>query len=70
MIQLDSRIWVRAGDIKSLLEDIECYKAIRLYERFNLMGLPFGAWGDNPNKLVELIEILKPLDQHYHPKII
>ncbi len=70
MIQLESRIWIRAGDIKKHFEDIESYRAIRMYQRFNLMGLPYGAWGDNPNKLVELIEMLKPLDQHYHPKII
>ena len=34
------------------------------------MGLPHGAWGENPNKLVELVELLAPIDEFYHPPVI
>lgn len=68
MVMLEGGIWLKAQEIKDILNDDECYKAIHLFQRFQLMGLPYGAWGENPNKLLELIELLVPLDQHYHPK--
>ena len=70
MIMLENGIWLKASAIKEILNDDECYRAIHLFQRYQLMGLPYGFWGNNPNKLVELVELLMPLDQHYHPRII
>jgi len=34
------------------------------------MGFPHGHWGNNPNRLVEVVDLLDPLDKIYHPRSV
>lgn len=53
-----------------MLQDIEALAAVQFYLRWKRLGLPYGSWGVNPNKLVEVVELLEPLDMFYHPRMI
>ena len=53
-----------------MLEDIEALSAVQFYLRWKRMGMPYGPWGMNPNKLVEVVDLLDPLDGFYHPRMI
>ncbi len=57
-------------EIPGILKDEDALSAIRFYQNYKRMGMPFGAWAYNPNKLVEIVELLAPLDELYHPPII
>lgn len=69
-VKLKSDIWVKVHDIPELLKSVEAFSAIRFYIRWRTFGFPYGPWGLNPNVLVEVVEILDPLDRLYHPKMI
>lgn len=58
-----------ALEINRALEDLEAAEAIQFYLRFKRMGMPFGPWGQNPHKLVQVVDVLEPLDELYHPKV-
>lgn len=69
-IRLKTDEWVKAYEIPGMLEDIEALSAVQFYLRWKRMGMPYGPWGMNPNKLVEVVELLDPLDGFYHPRMI
>ena len=69
-VRLKTDEWVRAYEIPGMLEDIEALSAVQFYLRWKRMGMPYGPWGMNPNRLVEVIDLLDPLDVIYHPRII
>ena len=69
-VRLKTDEWVRAYEIPGMLEDIEALSAVQFYLRWKRMGMPYGPWGMNPNRLVEVIELLDPLDGFYHPRMI
>lgn len=69
-VRLKTDEWVRAYEIPGMLEDIEALSAVQFYLRWKRMGMPYGPWGMNPNRLVEVIDLLDPLDGFYHPRMI
>lgn len=69
-VRLKTDEWVRAYEIPGMLEDIEALSAVQFYLRWKRMGMPYGPWGMNPNKLVEVVDLLNPLDGFYHPRMI
>lgn len=69
-VRLKTDEWVRAYEIPGMLEDIEALFAVQFYLRWKRMGMPYGPCGMNPNKLVEVIDLLDPLDGFYHPRMI
>lgn len=40
------------------------------YERFKHLGLPYGPYAYNPNKLIEVIDLLESSDRLYHPPML
>ncbi len=56
--------------IEKALKSEVANDAVRFYLRYRIMGYPYGSWGNNPNKLVEIVELLKPIDDAYHPRLI
>ena len=69
-IRLRTDEWVRAYEIPGMIEDTDAIFAIQFYLRWKRMGMPYGPWGMNPNKLIEVVDLLDPLDRFYHPKMI
>ena len=69
-VRLKTDEWVRAYEIPGMLEDIEALSAVQFYLRWKRMGMHYGPWGMNPNRLVEVIDLLDPLDGFYHPRMI
>ncbi len=69
-VRLKTDEWVRAYEIPGMLEDIEALSAVQFYLRWKRRGMPYGPWGMNPNRLVEVIDLLDPLDGFYHPRMI
>lgn len=65
---LKSGVEVRLDDIPGLFTDDLAVSAIQFFMRWQTMGFPYGPWGDNPNRLVQVVDILEPLDKIYHPK--
>ena len=59
---------VRAYDIPMILNDKDALSTVRFYQRYKLMGMP-DKWGDCPNRLVVVVELLAPLDELYHPRM-
>lgn len=47
----------------------DALSAVRFYQRYKLMGMP-DKWGYCPNRLVLIVELLAPLDDFYHPRMI
>lgn len=66
-VRLKTDSWVKAYEIPEMIKNLE---AIEFYLRWKRMGMPYGPWGMNPNKLVEVVELLDPLDGFYHPRVI
>jgi hypothetical protein len=66
---LKSGVTVRLDGIPDAFKDEFATSAIRFYHRWKILGLPFENWADNPNRLVQVVELLHPLDQLYHPEI-
>jgi hypothetical protein len=50
--------------------DTYLLSCIRFYERWKIMGYPFGPWGFNPGVLVDVVDTLAPLDNFYHPRMM
>ena len=69
MVMLKTEKWVKAVDIVPMITDTEALSAISFYQRYKRMGMPYGPWGMNPEKLVEVVDILEPLDRFYHPQM-
>ena len=69
-VRLKTDSWVKAYEIPEMLKNLEAIEAIEFYLRWKRMGMPYGPWGMNPNKLVEVVELLDPLDGFYHPRVI
>ena len=70
MTVLKSGDVVKLDDIPEIFQDKDATSAILFYNRWKIMGFPFGAWGDCPGRLVEVVEILEPLDRLYHPRSV
>ena len=69
MVMLKTKEWVKAVDIVPTITHPEAIAAIRFYQRYRRMGMPYGSWALNPEKLVEVVDILEPLDRFYHPQV-
>ena len=69
MVMLKTKEWVKAVDIVPAITDADALSAIRFYQRFKRMGMPYGSWALNPERLVEVVDILEPLDRLYHPQV-
>ena len=61
--------WVSAAEIEKTLHDEEALSALQFYSRYKRMGLPYGPWGENPKLLIEVVDVLEPLDRFYHPQV-
>jgi len=72
MTVLKSGHEVRLDDIPSLLsEEGLAYEAISFYLRWRMMGWPYqGGWAEQPARLVDIVELLDPLDRLYHPRMM
>lgn len=62
--------WVRVHEIPAVLADMDARLALSFYMRWKRMGMPYGAWGGNPFILVEVVDVLEPLDRFYHPPLV
>jgi hypothetical protein len=62
--------WIWRSEIVEAFHDSDAAQMVGFYQRFKRMGMPYGAWGDNPNRLVEIVDILEPLDRLYNPRLI
>lgn len=60
---------VKVYDIPSLMEDSEALSAVHFFFRYKRMGMPYGAWGNNPNILAEVVDLLSPIDEFYRPRL-
>ena len=67
---LKTEKWMRAVDIVPMITDPKALSAISFYQRYKRMGMPYGSWALNPEKLVEVVDLLEPLDRFYHPQVI
>ena len=66
---LKSGVRVKACDIPGLFADQELRMDLASYRRWVLLG--FGRqWADIPNRFVQVVETLKPVDDLYHPRMI
>ena len=70
MVMLKTQQWLKAKEIHGMLTMPEAVSAITFYQRYKKMGMPYGSWALNPEKLVEVVDILEPLDRFYHPQVI
>lgn len=70
VVRLKTGAFISASDINAALCDEDAASAIRFYQRWKKMGMPYGSWGMNPEKLVEIVDVLEPLDRFYHPRMI
>ena len=63
---------VRLDDIAAILSDEGgAHDAISFFLRWRMMGWPYlGGWAEQPARLVEIVELLDPLDRLYHPRMI
>lgn len=52
------------------MADQDAISAINFYSHFKRLGMPYGPWGINPNILVQIVEVIGPLDDLYHPPVI
>lgn len=69
MIMLKTERWMDARDIVPSITDPDAISALVFYQRYKKMGMPYGSWALNPEKLVEVVDILEPLDRFYHPQV-
>lgn len=61
--------WVRVHEIPGIMADEDAAAAVSFFARWKRMGFPYGPWGENPNPLVEVVDLLEPLDRFYTPPI-
>ena len=65
------KLWIKASEIPAILKNEAGLEAIQFFLRFKRYGLPFsGGWAEQPERLIEIIDILDPVDSIYHPPII
>ena len=64
----DRRV-IKASEIVGKISDEDALTAIGFYQRYKRMGMPYGSWALNPERLVDVVDILEPLDSFYHPKV-
>ena len=69
MVRLKTGEWIKASEIVSKISDEDALSAIGFYQRYKRMGMPYGSWALNPERLVEVVDILEPLDRFYHPEV-
>ena len=69
MVMLKTEKWLKAEEIVPTITNREALSAIGFYQRWKKMGMPYGSWGINPEKLVEVVDLLEPLDRFYHPQV-
>ncbi len=67
---MKSGVTVRLDDIPGYFTDRLAVSAILFYEKFKRMGMPYQNWAENPNRLVQVIDLLEPLESLYHPKMM
>lgn len=67
-VDLRSGATVRMDDIPSMFRDRGLVSAVLFYVRYTRMGMPYQGWGSNPNILIEIVDLLAPLDRLYHPR--
>ena len=68
-IRLKNDIWIKARAVSDLLKNIDAIRAINLFLKWKEFGFPYGSWGVNSNKLVEVIESLDIVDSIYNTKM-
>ena len=51
------------------MADEDAASAVSFFARWKRMGFPYGPWGENPNPLVEVVDLLEPLDRLYNPPL-
>ncbi len=63
---------VRLDDIAGILSDAgDACDAIAFFVRWKMMGWPYrGGWAEQPARLIEIVELLDPLDRLYHPRMM
>lgn len=69
-IDLKSHVSVKAKDIGGYFHDVAATSAVRFYQVWKRQGYPYGPWGDNPSILFQIVELLGPVDDMYHPRLI
>jgi hypothetical protein len=62
-------LWIKRSEIVEALHDDEAAEMIGFYRKFQIMGMPYGSWGNNPNRLVEIVTILDPIEKAYNPRV-
>lgn len=67
-IFLKSGLAISANEIIDSLHDLDAYKALVTYGRYKRYGLPFGPFGQNPNKLIEAFDLLDQVYIEYEKK--
>lgn len=45
----------------------ELFELTGFYQIWKRMGFPYGSWGYNPNRLVQIVNTLNHLDLIYNP---
>ena len=68
MVKLKTGEWIRASEIVKI-SDEDALSAIGFYQRYKRKGISYGSWALNSEGLVEVVDILEPLDRFYHPKV-
>lgn len=69
-MMLKTGVWLRVHDIPGILHSEDALSALHFYRRWKEMGMPYGPWGENPEKLCQIVDILRPLDKFYFPEVI
>lgn len=64
---LKTGAWVKVYDIPAVMSNEEAGKAVDFFFKWIRMGFPYGPWGENPNPLVEIVDLLDPLERFYNP---
>ena len=68
VIFLKSGLALESNEIINSLHDLDAYKALVTYGRYKRYGLPFGPFGQNPNKLIEAFDLLDQVYIEYEKK--
>jgi hypothetical protein len=65
---LKSKLEITQGEIIELFDDEDVISALNAYQAWKNVGvLPYADLADCPYWLVQTINVLKPLDDFYHP---
>lgn len=67
-LELKNKDLVELDSIAEILNDEFAASSFLFYQKWKRQGYPYaGGWAEIPAKLVEIIDLLEPLDQLYHP---